>query len=145
MPVSDNQNSLKSGRRGPTPLKDFVLRVKIFHFDHERIPERIVHARGSGAHAINAPPCPLGNFQREGKMQTQVSKGRANYEPNSLPRMERRVAGVNRQIVVSAPSLHQPEATNRERRCASGPSYLPTITARPGYSTARRRQPSRRI
>ncbi len=50
VPVSDNQNSLKSGARGPTLLEDFVLREKIFHFDHERIPERIVHARGSGAH-----------------------------------------------------------------------------------------------
>ena len=50
MPVSDNQNSLKSGARGPTLLEDFVLREKIFHFDHERIPERIVHARGTGAH-----------------------------------------------------------------------------------------------
>ena len=50
--VSDNQNSLKSGARGPTLLEDFVLREKIFHFDHERIPERIVHARGSGAHGV---------------------------------------------------------------------------------------------
>jgi catalase len=48
--VSDNQNSLKAGLRGPTLLEDFVLREKITHFDHERIPERIVHARGSGAH-----------------------------------------------------------------------------------------------
>ncbi len=48
--VSDNQNSLKAGERGPTLLEDFVLREKIFHFDHERIPERIVHARGSAAH-----------------------------------------------------------------------------------------------
>ncbi len=50
IPVSDNQNSLTSGARGPTLLEDFVYREKIFHFDHERIPERIVHARGSGAH-----------------------------------------------------------------------------------------------
>ena len=50
--VADNQNSLKSGARGPTLLEDFVLREKIFHFDHERIPERIVHARGSGAHGV---------------------------------------------------------------------------------------------
>jgi catalase len=50
VPVSDNQNSLKGGRRGPALLEDFVLREKIQHFDHERIPERIVHARGSGAH-----------------------------------------------------------------------------------------------
>jgi catalase len=48
--VSDNQNSLKSSPRGPVLLEDFVLREKIFHFDHERIPERIVHARGSAAH-----------------------------------------------------------------------------------------------
>ncbi len=48
--VSDNQNQLKAGERGPVLLEDFVLREKIFHFDHERIPERIVHARGSAAH-----------------------------------------------------------------------------------------------
>jgi len=48
--ISDNQNSLKAGLRGPTLLEDFVLREKLTHFDHERIPERIVHARGSGAH-----------------------------------------------------------------------------------------------
>ena len=52
IPVSDNQNSLKSGSRGPTLLEDFVLREKIFHFDHERIPERIVHARGTAAHGF---------------------------------------------------------------------------------------------
>lgn len=50
--IADNQNSLKAGPRGPTLLEDFVLREKIFHFDHERIPERIVHARGSGAHGV---------------------------------------------------------------------------------------------
>jgi catalase len=50
MAISDDQNSLRAGQRGPTLLEDFVLREKIFHFDHERIPERIVHARGSGAH-----------------------------------------------------------------------------------------------
>ncbi len=50
VPISDNQNSLRANPRGPTLLEDFVLREKISHFDHERIPERIVHARGSGAH-----------------------------------------------------------------------------------------------
>jgi len=50
IPISDNQNSLKIGERGPVLLEDFVLREKITHFDHERIPERIVHARGSAAH-----------------------------------------------------------------------------------------------
>lgn len=50
MPVSDNQNQLKAGPRGPVLLEDHVYREKINHFDHERIPERIVHARGSAAH-----------------------------------------------------------------------------------------------
>ncbi|MCJ7932310.1 MAG: catalase [Chryseobacterium sp.] len=50
--INNNQDSLKSGDRGPTLLEDFILREKITHFDHERIPERIVHARGSGAHGI---------------------------------------------------------------------------------------------
>lgn len=50
VPVADNQSSLKAGLRGPALLKDFILREKITHFDHERIPERIVHARGSAAH-----------------------------------------------------------------------------------------------
>ncbi|MBD9368628.1 catalase [Xanthomonas sp. XNM01] len=50
IPVADNQNSLTAGPRGPTLLEDFILREKITHFDHERIPERIVHARGSAAH-----------------------------------------------------------------------------------------------
>ncbi len=48
--VADNQNSLRAGRRGPTLIEDFILREKITHFDHERIPERVVHARGSAAH-----------------------------------------------------------------------------------------------
>jgi len=48
--INDDQNSLKAGERGATLLEDFQLREKIMHFDHERIPERIVHARGSGAH-----------------------------------------------------------------------------------------------
>lgn len=52
LPVSDNQNSLKSHPTGPTLLEDFVLREKIMHFDHERIPERIVHARGTGVHGF---------------------------------------------------------------------------------------------
>ena len=49
-PVSDDQNSLKIGPRGPTLIEDFHFREKIFHFDHERIPERVVHARGYAAH-----------------------------------------------------------------------------------------------
>ena len=52
IPISDNQNSLKAGARGPVLLQDFILREKIMHFDHERIPERVVHARGSAAHGF---------------------------------------------------------------------------------------------
>ena len=50
--INDDHNSLKAGERGATLLEDFILREKITHFDHERIPERVVHARGSGAHGI---------------------------------------------------------------------------------------------
>jgi len=59
IPVSDNQNSLKAGPRGPVLLEDFILREKITHFDHERIPERIVHARGSAAHGYFEVTHPL--------------------------------------------------------------------------------------
>lgn len=73
VPISDNQNSLKDGLRGPVLLEDFILREKITHFDHERIPERIVHARGSGAHGYFECYEPLTQltqaapFQEEGK------------------------------------------------------------------------------
>ena len=50
--VGDDQNSLRAGARGPTLLEDYILREKIQHFDHERIPERVVHARGAGAHGF---------------------------------------------------------------------------------------------
>jgi catalase len=50
VPVADDQNTLKIGERGPSLIEDFHFREKIFHFDHERIPERVVHARGYGAH-----------------------------------------------------------------------------------------------
>ncbi|STQ46830.1 Catalase HPII [Ewingella americana] len=53
--ISDDQNSLTAGSRGPTLLEDFILREKITHFDHERIPERIVHARGAAAHGYFQP------------------------------------------------------------------------------------------
>jgi catalase len=52
IPVSDDQNSLRIGERGPLALEDFHFREKIMHFDHERIPERVVHARGFGAHGF---------------------------------------------------------------------------------------------
>lgn len=77
MPISDNQNSLKGGGRGPTLLEDFILREKITHFDHERIPERIVHARGSGAHGYFQPYKSMkhvssANFLSDPKIKTPV-------------------------------------------------------------------------
>ena len=74
MPISDNQNSLKAGARGPTLLEDFVLREKIFHFDHERIPERIVHARGSGAHGFFECTTAVPELTRAGLFQTKGAK-----------------------------------------------------------------------
>ena len=67
--IGDNQNSLKAGLRGPTLLEDFILREKITHFDHERIPERIVHARGSGAHGYFECYKPLTEFTRAAPFQ----------------------------------------------------------------------------
>ena len=73
IPVFDDQNSLKIGPRGPALLEDFALREKIFHFDHERIPERVVHARGFGAHGYFemtdslADICSADIFQRTGE------------------------------------------------------------------------------
>ncbi len=62
--INDNQNSLKAGERGATLLEDFILREKITHFDHERIPERIVHARGSGAHGVFELYEPIGKYTK---------------------------------------------------------------------------------
>ena len=67
--IGDNQNSLKAGLRGPTLLEDFILREKITHFDHERIPERIVHARGSGAHGFFECYKPLTDITRAAPFQ----------------------------------------------------------------------------
>jgi catalase len=67
--VADNQNSLKAGLRGPALLEDFILREKITHFDHERIPERIVHARGSGAHGFFECYEPLTEYTRAAPFQ----------------------------------------------------------------------------
>ena len=72
-PISDNQNSLKAGRRGSSLLEDFMLREKIQHFDHERIPERIVHARGSAAHGFFELTDSLSEFTTA-KILTEVGK-----------------------------------------------------------------------
>jgi catalase len=64
VPVSDDQNTLRAGERGPGLIEDFHLREKIFHFDHERIPERVVHARGYGAHGYFENYAPLTDITR---------------------------------------------------------------------------------
>ena len=67
--IGDNQNSLKAGLRGPTLLEDFILREKITHFDHERIPERVVHARGSAAHGYFEAYAPMTELTRAAPFQ----------------------------------------------------------------------------
>ena len=67
--ISDNQNSLRAGDRGPTLLEDHILREKIMHFDHERIPERVVHARGAGAHGIFEVYKSMRKFTKAGFLQ----------------------------------------------------------------------------
>ncbi|HYZ55784.1 MAG TPA: catalase [Streptosporangiaceae bacterium] len=62
--VGDDQNTLRVGERGPDALEDFHFREKIFHFDHERIPERVVHARGYGAHGYFENYEPLTDITR---------------------------------------------------------------------------------
>lgn len=71
--ISDNQNSLKAGERGPTLLEDFIMREKITHFDHERIPERIVHARGNAAHGYFEVTDSLKEFTKA-KFLTETGK-----------------------------------------------------------------------
>jgi len=62
--INDDQNSLKAGDRGPSLLEDFIFREKMTHFDHERIPERIVHARGSAAHGEFQLYKPMGKYTK---------------------------------------------------------------------------------
>jgi len=67
--INDNQNTLKAGERGPSLLEDFIMREKIMHFDHERIPERIVHARGSAAHGYFELYESMSKYTRAGFLQ----------------------------------------------------------------------------
>lgn len=64
VPVADDQNTLTVGERGPAALEDFHFREKLFHFDHERIPERVVHARGFAAHGYFENYAPLDKLTR---------------------------------------------------------------------------------
>ncbi|MBV9960293.1 MAG: catalase, partial [Acidobacteria bacterium] len=75
--INDDQNTLKAGERGPSLLEDFIFREKITHFDHERIPERVVHARGAGAHGYfqvyeSQAPLTKARFLQDPKVKTPV-------------------------------------------------------------------------
>jgi catalase len=72
--INDNQNSLKAGDRGPSLLEDFILREKITHFDHERIPERVVHARGAGAHGFFQVYAPMADLTKAKFLQDPAVK-----------------------------------------------------------------------
>jgi catalase len=72
--VADNQNTLKASDRGPSLLEDFIMREKITHFDHERIPERIVHARGTGAHGYFQVYESLAKWTKAGFLQDPAKK-----------------------------------------------------------------------
>src|ERR1700754_5292036 len=85
--ISDNQNQLKSGPRGAVLLEDFVLREKIFHFDHERIPERIVHARGSAAHGFFELYKPLTSLTKADLFQRAGERTPARWKRSALERL----------------------------------------------------------
>jgi catalase len=72
--VADDQNTLRIGERGPDALEDFHFREKIFHFDHERIPERVVHARGYGAHGFFENYAPLTDITRADLFQRAAER-----------------------------------------------------------------------
>ena len=102
-PVSDDQNSLKIGARGPTALEDFHFREKIFHFDHERIPERVVHARGYGAHGFFETYKSLAQAIRAPISFSAPAKGR---QPSSVfpPLQARRARSISPATCVALPS-----------------------------------------
>lgn len=74
IPIVDDDNSLKAGERGPTLLEDFFFREKMTHFDHERIPERVIHARGSGAHGYFQVYKSLANITKADFLQDATKK-----------------------------------------------------------------------
>ena len=82
--VADDQNTLRAGERGPAALEDFHFREKIFHFDHERIPERVVHARGYGAHGYFENYEPLADLTRA-DLFSEAGRAHAGRSSGSRP------------------------------------------------------------
>ncbi|MEK8044538.1 catalase, partial [Burkholderia contaminans] len=72
--IADNQNTLRGGTRGPSLLEDFIMREKITHFDHERIPERVVHARGSAAHGVFRVYEPMADYTKAAFLQDPAAE-----------------------------------------------------------------------
>ena len=72
--INDDNNTLTAGERGPSLLEDFIMREKITHFDHERIPERVVHARGSGAHGFFQVYKSMAKYTKAGFLQDPSKK-----------------------------------------------------------------------
>ena len=105
VPVADDQNTLRVGERGPSLLEDFHFREKIFHFDHERIPERVVHARGFGAHGFFEPYESLSEltradlFQRPGEHSAGVRPLLDGRRQQGLVRPRSRRPRLRRQVL----------------------------------------------
>ena len=83
--VNDNQNTLKAGERGPSLLEDFLFREKITHFDHERIPERVVHARGAGAHGYFQVYETMARYTKAAFLQDPASARRSSCASRPSP------------------------------------------------------------
>jgi catalase len=121
--IADNQNSLHPGAPGPTLLEDFVLREKIFHFDHERIPERVVHARGYGAHGTftctRAIPdvTRAAPFATEGKETEVFARFSTVAGSKGSPDLARDIRGFSRSSSTPMPATGTWWATMR--RCSS--------------------------
>ena len=124
IPVADNQNSLRAHPRGPTLLEDFILREKITHFDHERIPERIVHARGIGRARLLRADAFAGRQYTTAKVLTEVGVQDAGVHALFHRGRRRRARSTRRAMcAASRSSSTHPRATGTwwatTSRCSS--------------------------
>ena len=132
IPVSDDQNTLRVGARGPALLEDFHFREKIFHFDHERIPERVVHARGYGAHGFFECTDPLTDisradlFARKGERTPAFVRFSTVAGNKGSADLARDVRGFRCQVLYARKAISILSATTS--RCSSSrtPSSSPT-------------------
>ena len=130
VPVGDDQNSLRGGERGPLLVEDFHFREKIFHFDHERIPERVVHARGFGAHGYFENYEPLTKltradlFQRAGERTPGVRPVLDGGRQPGLLRPGPRRAGLRREALHAGGQLG-PRRQQHPGLLHPGPDQVP--------------------